>query len=231
MAGAGAQLRSNHLKPQGSHWSRRWLQVLPGQFGFDPLQSSRRQARTSLVNWRRIEEPGKRVLISTIEPSVGGVNTMLEFVVRLMRRRGYEPVIAHYEPYSRSPQLSVPAFTLMRRTPGLQIRREHGCEAHAIGAWLPELEFTHYAATQYWKSLIESCSAYISVSGNVLAATPYYQSGKPFLSWVAAGWHDDRKEPGEEVSRSSQADRPRHRCTKREEARKDNSAKRKNHGA
>ena len=101
--------------------------------------------------------------------------------------------IAHYEPYSRSPRLSVPAFALMQRTPGVQIRREYGCEAHAIGAWLPELEFTHYAATQHWKSLIESCSAHVSVSGNVLAATPYYQTGKPFLSWVAAGWHDDRK--------------------------------------
>ena len=118
---------------------------------------------------------------------------MVDFIVRLMRRRGYEPVIAHYEPYSRSPRLSVPVFALMRRMPGLQIRREYGCEAHAIGAWLPELEFTHYAATQHWKSLIESCSAYLSVSGNVLAATPYYQTGKPFLSWVAAGWHDDRK--------------------------------------
>jgi glycosyltransferase involved in cell wall biosynthesis len=41
--------------------------------------------------------------------------------------------------------------------------------------------------------LIESCSAYLSVSGNVLAATPYYQTGKPFLAWVAAGWHDNRK--------------------------------------
>ena len=142
---------------------------------------------------------------------------MVDFIVRLMRRRGYEPVIAHYEPYSRSPRLSVPAFVLMRRTPGLQIRREYGCEAHAIGAWLPELEFTHYAATQHWKSLIESCSAYLSVSGNALAATPYYQTGKPFLSWVAAGWHDDRKNRVAEYPRGSQADRPRHCCTKREE--------------
>jgi glycosyltransferase involved in cell wall biosynthesis len=138
-------------------------------------------------------KPRTRVLISTIEPSVGGVDTMVDFIVRLLWQRGYEAVIAHYEPYSRSPRLSVPAFVLMQRAPGMQLRREYGCEAHAIGAWLPELEFTHYAATQHWKTLIESCSAYVSVSGNVLAATPYYQTGKPFLSWVAAGWHDDRR--------------------------------------
>ena len=37
----GAQLSSNPiLKVAGSHWSRRWLCVLPGQFGFDTLQSS-----------------------------------------------------------------------------------------------------------------------------------------------------------------------------------------------
>jgi glycosyltransferase involved in cell wall biosynthesis len=118
---------------------------------------------------------------------------MLNFIVRLMHRRGYEPVIAHYEPYMVTPRLSVPSFALLRRTPGFQNRRAHGCESHAIGAWLPELEFTHYTATRHWKSLIEGCSAYVSVSGNALAATPYYQTGKPFLSWVATGWREDRK--------------------------------------
>jgi len=139
------------------------------------------------------ERDRQRVLISTLVPSIGGVDTMVDFIVRLMRGRGYEPVIAYYVPYMIAPRLSVPVFGLLRRAPGLQTGIAYGCEAHAIGAWLPELELTHYAATHHWKSLIEGCSAYVSVSGNVLAATPFHQTGKPFLSWAATGWHDDRK--------------------------------------
>jgi asparagine synthase (glutamine-hydrolysing) len=178
-------------KTRRSHWSRRWLCAVAEQFGLDNLEHSK--SAHNVCRLTAPESARKRVLISTLEPSVGGVDTMVDFVVRTVRRRNYEPVIAHYEPYSRSPQLSTPLFALMQRRPASQIRHEYGCESHAIGSWLPELEFTHYAVTQHWKKLIESCSAYVSVSGNVLAATPYYQTGKPFLSWVAAGWHDDRK--------------------------------------
>ena len=188
--GNGANLLEPVPKTQPSHWSRRWLCVVAEQFG---LASVKRSKPTHNFCLTAGENPRKRVLISTLEPSVGGVDTMVNFIVRTLRRRRYEPVIAHYEPYSRSPQLSAPLFALMQRTPGSQLRQEYGCETHAIGAWLPELEFTHYAVTGHWKQLIESCSAYVSVSGNVLAATPYYQTGKPFLSWVATGWHDDRK--------------------------------------
>jgi glycosyltransferase involved in cell wall biosynthesis len=178
-------------KTQPSHWSRRWLCVVAEQFGLNSVKHSK--PAHNVCHLTAAESPRKQVLISTLEPSVGGVDTMVDFVVRTLRGRNYEPVIAHYEPYSRSPQLSAPLFALMQRTPASQVRHEYGCESHAIGSWLPELEFTHYAATGHWKKLIASCSAYLSVSGNVLAATPYYQTGKPFLSWVATGWHDDRK--------------------------------------
>ena len=176
-----------------SHWSRRWACVLAERFGFDPIHSSKPSLTHDSGHLNRDEAKRTRVLISTIGPDVGGVNTMVDFIVQLVRRRGYEPVIAHYEPYSQTPRLSVPVFALLRRTTDFRIRGEYGCEAHAIGAWFPEFEFTHYAATEHWKSLVASCSAYLSVSGNVLAATPYYQTAKPFLSWVATGWHADRK--------------------------------------
>jgi glycosyltransferase involved in cell wall biosynthesis len=32
------------------------------------------------------------------------------------------------------------------------------------------------------------------VAGNVLAAMPYQQTGRPFLAWVATGWEEDRKD-------------------------------------
>lgn len=137
----------------------------------------------------------KRVLISTITPSPGGVNTMTAFVVQALVKLGLEPVIAHYQPYSQSPELSVPSFRLFARSPGsMQGLAFNDCETHAIGAWLPELEFPHYFATRHWKSLMDSCEAFISVSGNVLAATPFFQTGRPYVAWVASDWEGDRQD-------------------------------------
>jgi len=136
-----------------------------------------------------------RVLVSTIAPGKGGVSAMTHFVVRTLANRGLEPVIAHYEPYSLTPALSVPSYRLLQRRAGAH----HGIafderEIHAIGAWLPELEFTHYAATRHWQQLMESCDAFVAASGNVLAATPFYQTGRPYLAWVATDWEGDRKD-------------------------------------
>ncbi|MEZ0308598.1 MAG: glycosyltransferase family 4 protein, partial [Ramlibacter sp.] len=126
-------------------------------------------------------------------PGHGGVSAMTNFVVRNLEARGLEPVLAHYAPYSVMPDLSVPSFSLWRRRIGHRQGEAYGRhENHAIGAWLPELEFTHYAATAPWKQVMDSCDAFISVSGNALAATPFLQTGRPYLAWVATDWQGDR---------------------------------------
>jgi glycosyltransferase involved in cell wall biosynthesis len=137
-----------------------------------------------------------RVLISTIAPESGGIPTMARFIARTLCRRGYEPVLAHYEPYSVSPHLSVPSFRLLHRQAARSELRLalDGCETHAIGAWLPELEFTHYLTTAAWKRVMDSCCAYLTVAGNALASLPYYQTGRPFVAWIASGWHEDRQD-------------------------------------
>src|SRR5262245_61205165 len=120
---------------------------------------------------------------------------MTRFLTRTLRARGYEPVLAHYEPYSVSPRMSVPTLRLFQRRPAVEQRRAFdGCETHAIGAGMPEFEFTHYFATVAWKRLMDSCSAHLAVAGNAMAAMPYYQAGRPFLAWLATGWQDDRKD-------------------------------------
>lgn len=120
---------------------------------------------------------------------------MLSFVLKCLEDRGYEPVLAFYEPYGMTPDLSVPSYKIGRRRPGAQVRKTaDGRSVYAIGAWLPELEFTHYAATRPWRELAATCGSHISVSGNVLAATQFLQMGRPFLSWVATGWAEDRKD-------------------------------------
>lgn len=134
-----------------------------------------------------------RVLISTISARTGGVPVMVRFAIRVLRDLGAEPVIAYYEPYSMNPALSVPAFALGRRRPGAVLAEPlDGCETHAIGAWLPELEFTTYRLNKHWRDVIDACQAHVAVSGNVLAALPLAMRGVPHLAWIASDWHGDR---------------------------------------
>jgi glycosyltransferase involved in cell wall biosynthesis len=119
---------------------------------------------------------------------------MGELVIGWLRRKGFEPVVAYYEPYSVAPRLSVPSFALLTRKPGCNQSSHNGVEAHAIGAWLPELEFTDYLATKHWKRVIESCTFHVAVAGSCLQALPFALTGTPFLAWVATPWESDRAE-------------------------------------
>ena len=136
----------------------------------------------------------QRVLVAALRPTGGGVRRMVELACSLLERRGYIPVLAYYEPYSLSPELSTPLFAPFRRP---AVRRETsvgGREAWAIGAWFPELEFTHYSLTRHWRRVIDSCDLHLVVSGNCLAATALVESATPFLGWIATSWEDDRRD-------------------------------------
>lgn len=135
------------------------------------------------------------MLISTLAPGPGGVGAMTRFVVDVLSAQGYEPVLAHYAPYRSAPELSAPSFRLLQRRPAARRQTAFaGIECHAIGAWLPELEFTHYLPTPEWERLMQGCAAWVAVSGNVLAATPFARSGRHFLAWVATDWAGDRRD-------------------------------------
>ncbi|MFM7393012.1 MAG: glycosyltransferase family 4 protein [Cyanobium sp.] len=137
-----------------------------------------------------------RALISTIEPIDGGVPTMTRCLAGMLEDLGIEPVFAWYEPWSRRPDLSVPLPSLLRgRRPGERSCTAYGDhEAHGLGAWLPELEFTHYLPRRSWRDLIDSCRWHLAVTGNPLCAVPYARLGLPFLAWVATPWAADRSE-------------------------------------
>jgi glycosyltransferase involved in cell wall biosynthesis len=141
----------------------------------------------------------RSVLVATIAARSGGVPVMTGFAVEMLKSLGLTPIIAYYEPYSVTPNLSVPFFALGRRRPSSK-RAEpmFDCETHAMGAWLPELEFTTYGLTDDWRALIERCAFHVAVSGNILAARPMVlaQRDEPvkrnILAWIATDWHGDR---------------------------------------
>jgi len=140
-------------------------------------------------------QPVGRALISTIEPVSGGVPRMTAFVANSLRRQGYEVTLAYYAPYSRAPELSVPFQKLGHGRPGTRAGLAlDGYAALGIGAWLPELEFTHYRAGPDWRRLIDAADVCFAVSGSCLAAWPFVATGRPFVAWVATPWEADRRD-------------------------------------
>lgn len=135
-----------------------------------------------------------KALVSTIEPIDGGVPSMLNWVCKNLAGLNIEPVIAWYSPWRNQPNLSVPFYRLGTRVPRILSQTVfQQYNGYGIGAWLPELEFTHYLPTTSWRELIRSCHLHLAVSGNSMAATPFVLENIPFLAWIATPWEADRK--------------------------------------
>ena len=45
-----------------------------------------------------------------------------------------------------------------------------------------------------WRDVMDGCSRFVAVCGNVLAALPFAATGRPFTAWVATGWEEDRRD-------------------------------------
>ena len=141
-----------------------------------------------------------RALISTIRPGVGGVSSKLAWLTHELELLGITPVLAWYEPWSCSPGQSLPllqalpAWLAGRGPSQRQLSLEGGWRGEAIGAWLPELEFTHYLASQAWRRLAASCDLHLAVTGNPLCAARLSLLHRPFLAWVGSDWQGDRRD-------------------------------------
>ena len=134
----------------------------------------------------------KKVLLSTLPLSGGGVASHARYVIALLKKNGFDVSVAYYKPYSQSPQMSVPAWKLGRQTIGLNEYEQDGFHVYEMGCWLPELEFTHYWPTRNWKQLIETHDHCLAVSGSALAALPFCLEKKSFLAWVGTPYWEDR---------------------------------------
>ncbi len=145
----------------------------------------------------------QRALISTIEPVDGGVPAMTRCITGMLEELDIEPVFAWYAPWSSHRRLSVPLFALASgRRPGRMERSVYdGHAGHGVGAWLPELEFTHYLPRRAWRELVAGCHFHLAVTGNPLCAAPYARLGLPFVAWVATPWQADRADRVKRFSR------------------------------
>lgn len=157
----------------------------------------------SLVGLQRIENflnkslmtSRIRALVTTIEPIDGGVPSMTRWICSLLEELDIVPVLAWYAPWSKYPDLSVPLYRiLLDRPKTIRLTALSKYEAYGVGAWFPELEFTHYLPSKNWKSLIRGCQLHVVVSGNPLPASAFALMDLPFLAWVATPWEADRKD-------------------------------------
>lgn len=143
-----------------------------------------------------------KVLISTIKPISGGVPQKLRYVIAWLKKANYEVLVAYYEPYSLSPEASIPLHRLGRvlglselpKTPQIVASEFEGVETRGVGCWLPELEFSHYWLSKRWSALIDECDYHLVVSGSNLAALSFAQRNKPFMAWLASPWREDRED-------------------------------------
>lgn len=132
-------------------------------------------------------------LITTIEPIDGGVPTMTKWICDVLRELNIIPILSWYTPWRNKPELSVPLYKTFSHNPGYVEQVAFAeYKGYGLGSRFPEFEFTHYLYNQKWKSLIASCQLHISVTGNVLSASPFHRHQVPFLAWVATPWEADR---------------------------------------
>lgn len=143
----------------------------------------------------------RSALVSTITPISGGVPSMLRATLDALDEQRISATVAWYEPWSLSPHLSIPLWRLGQRRISSELRAvprdpddpARTVPGHAIGALLPELEFTHYRPSRLWKRLISAHDLHLVISGTPIAGRAFADSGTKFLAWLASDWHGDRE--------------------------------------
>lgn len=133
------------------------------------------------------------VLVCTLRAD-GGIQTMSEAMLRLLTARGMDVALAYYMPYRLAPELSVPSWQLLTRSPQRRLGERFGVPAHEIGVRLPELEWARELATHHWREVLGQYEHHVAVCGSVLAALPALLAGKPCLAWVATPYLGDREQ-------------------------------------
>jgi len=135
----------------------------------------------------------KKVLIATIRPVGGGVPAMVRSVIDCLKANDCDVTLAYYEPYSVSPNASVPVYKFFSlRRPTIVKSTFYDCDAVGVGCYFPELEFTNHWLNRYWTKLLDENDVHLVISGSCLAALPFMQKGVPFLGWIASDWDGDR---------------------------------------
>ncbi|MBI4244801.1 MAG: glycosyltransferase family 4 protein [Planctomycetes bacterium] len=135
----------------------------------------------------------KSALISTIFAQDGGVKTMRDFVIQILRDEGFTIRMAYYKPYRIDQNLSVPFWKIPFKKPQLRKFSDNGIDCYEAGVALPEFEFMRYRSGKFWDEAVSGVDVCLSVSGCPLAAYPFKKIGRRFIGWFATTYLDDLK--------------------------------------
>ena len=140
-----------------------------------------------------MEHP-KRTLVITLGLG-GGVASMADCALELLRDAGMPADVAYYQPYRLDPGLSVPSWKLLVKSPASRkVQQPDGSFEIQVGTRLPELEWTRYLPWKSWTELQAQYDYCIVVCGSILPALSLAMSGRPFLAWVATDFSSDRRD-------------------------------------
>lgn len=136
------------------------------------------------------------ILIITLPPLTGGVPYKAKILISHLRRLGHRVTVSHYATYRDYPELVVTSWQFFtgKRPAISQGTCFEDFPCVSVGSWLPELEFTYYLVSAYWRRLINSHDRHIVVGGTVLTAYPLTALNIPHLVWCASTMTDDRVE-------------------------------------
>ena len=122
--------------------------------------------------------------------ATGGVETMRNFVCKMLNEEGFSVEVAYPAPYMLYPRLSVPFWKIGQQVPSVQ--KKINTNEWLIGTWFPELEFRKTEASKRWSDLIHKFDKHIVVSGFALPAYPFIQCNIHPLCWLATSYLDER---------------------------------------
>lgn len=133
-----------------------------------------------------------RLLLVTMCGEVGGVNPMIKAFVATLQRLGHTVTIAASGSRHLLPEISVPAWQIPLRAPGIRTIRHLELPVRVVGSYIPELEWCRVLPHAGWQRLMSQHDGCVGVLGSILPAFPLAASGRPALCWVATGHREER---------------------------------------
>lgn len=135
-----------------------------------------------------------RVLLLTMYAPHGGVPATARIIASALKALGHDVTIAFSVYRTAWPELSVRPWQIATHRPGVAEVEYLDERAFAVGAYLPEFEWSRYLPHRRWRELMAQFDAYVGVMGSVLPALVYAASGQRALCWVGTPYEADRAE-------------------------------------
>ena len=142
-----------------------------------------------------ISNTDRSALIITLPPNIlGGVRTKVQILANYLISEGFRVTIAYYGTFSLHSELNVPFWKLPLLVKP-KIKRDSAfniSDCHAVGSYLPELEFTYSLPSKLWRGLVLESDLHFVVGGSIVLGNILESFDIPYIIWCASDVEGDR---------------------------------------